>query len=96
MHALGSTLAISIVLGCAYYHAWNTMWFAVLAGYGPAWFGHYFFERNRPATYKYPLWSFAADWVMYVDMIRGRVPFTGELNPRIFRSFSVSTVAKAV
>jgi len=93
LHALGSTLAMSIVLVSGYFLAWDSMWLAVFAGYGPAWIGHYYFEKNRPATFSYPLWSFAADWVMYVDMIRGRVPFTGDLNPGIFSEFSVDTVA---
>ena len=35
-----------------------------LVGYGFAWVGHFVFEKNRPATFKYPLWSFMGDWVM--------------------------------
>ena len=46
---------------------------AVLLGYGFAWIGHFFFEHNRPATFKHPLYSFAGDWVMYWQMITGRV-----------------------
>lgn len=50
-------------------------WIAMglLCGYGFAWVGHFFFEKNRPATFKYPLYSFMADWVMYADIWRGRV-----------------------
>ena len=43
-------------------------------GYGFAWFGHFAIEKNRPATFKYPLWSFiAADWKMWALMLSGRM-----------------------
>lgn len=96
LHALGSTLAMTIVLTCFYFQAWSIMGLAALAGYGPAWIGHYYFEKNRPATFKYPLWSLAGDWVMYVDMLRGRVPFSGELNSEFVEAIVDNTVAKAV
>lgn len=47
---------------------------ALFCGYGLAWIGHFFFEKNRPATFKHPLYSFAGDWVMFVDVLRGRIP----------------------
>ncbi len=40
-------------------------------GYGAAWFSHFFIENNRPASFKYPLWSFKADWIMWSKMIAG-------------------------
>ena len=42
-----------------------------IGGYGFAWVGHFFVEHNRPATFKYPLWSFRGDWVMWSKMIAG-------------------------
>ena len=44
-----------------------------LAGYGFAWIGHFVFEKNKPATFQYPLYSLAGDWVMFFDILRGRV-----------------------
>ena len=44
-------------------------------GYGFAWIGHFFFEHNRPATFKHPLYSFASDWVMFKDILTGRIKF---------------------
>jgi len=44
---------------------------ALVLGYGPAWFSHFFIEKNRPASFKYPLWSFAADWVMWSKILAG-------------------------
>jgi len=44
-----------------------------LAGYGFAWIGHYFFERNRPATFSHPIYSLMCDFRMYWDIWRGRL-----------------------
>jgi hypothetical protein len=46
---------------------------ALLQGYALAWIGHFFFEKNRPATFRYPLYSFLGDWRMWWDVLRGRV-----------------------
>ena len=46
-----------------------------VAGYAAAWVGHFFFEKNRPATFTYPLYSFLGDWVMLRDMLTGRIKF---------------------
>jgi len=48
---------------------------ALLCGYGFAWVGHFFFEKNRPATFRHPLYSFAGDWVMFRDILLRRIPF---------------------
>jgi hypothetical protein len=75
LHFVGTSLVIAcIVAALATGNAW---WFAAapLAGYGFAWVGHAFFEHNRPATFTYPLYSFCGDWVMYKDLLIGRIPF---------------------
>jgi len=71
MHFVGTTAA----LGCL---AWGLVlrrkWLifaAPFAGYGPAWIAHFFIEKNRPATFKYPLWSLYADFVMWSKIIQG-------------------------
>ena len=53
----------------------NAWWLlaALACGYGFAWIGHFFFEKNRPATFRHPFYSFAGDWVMFFDILRGRV-----------------------
>ena len=55
----------------------SPMWllYALLCGYGFAWVGHFVFEKNRPATFKYPFYSLAGDWVMYKDMLTGKIRF---------------------
>jgi len=61
-------------------HAFSTLNFwwllaGLAAGYAFAWVGHFFFEKNRPATFTHPLYSFLGDWVMWKDMITGRIRF---------------------
>jgi hypothetical protein len=48
---------------------------ALVQGYAFAWVGHFFFEHNRPATFKYPFFSFLGDWRMWWDILRGRIAF---------------------
>ena len=55
-----------------------TAWWLILApigSYGMAWVGHFFFEHNKPATFKYPLYSFMGDWVMFYQMLVGKIKF---------------------
>jgi hypothetical protein len=75
LHFVGTSLVIGCVLAAAVTR--NAWWLlsAPLCGYGFAWVGHYFFEKNRPATFTHPLYSFIGDWVMYRDMLTGRIPF---------------------
>ena len=75
LHFIGTTLSIVCVLaGVA---TGNACWYliALVQGYAWAWVGHFFFEHNRPATFKHPLKSFVCDWIMWFDMLRGRVGF---------------------
>ena len=47
----------------------------LVSGYAFAWIGHFFFEKNRPATFKHPFYSLMGDWVMFKDMLTGKVGF---------------------
>jgi len=49
------------------------LWLALLNGYGFAWIGHFFIEKNRPATFKYPLKSFVCDWAMFLCILAGKI-----------------------
>jgi len=75
LHFVGTSLVLAtIVAALATRNAW---WLAAtpVAGYGFAWVGNFLFEHNRPATFKYPVYSFLGDWVMYRDMLTGRIRF---------------------
>ncbi len=75
LHFLGSSLAL-VCLG-ALISTGNALWLlaGLVAGYGCAWIGHFAFEKNRPASFKQPLYSFIGDWAMYRDIWLGRIPF---------------------
>jgi hypothetical protein len=55
----------------------NPWWFAagLVCGYGFAWFSHFAFEKNRPATFQQPLYSLMGDWKMFWQMLTGRIVF---------------------
>lgn len=78
LHFVGSTLVLGIiVLAIATTNPWWLL--AVpIAGYGFAWVGHFAFEKNRPATFTYPAWSLMGDWVMYWQLLTGKIRFAGE------------------
>jgi hypothetical protein len=72
LHFIGSLgvigcLAMAIATG-----DWLWLPVAVICGYGFAWVGHFFFEKNRPATFRHPLYSLMGDWVMFKDICIGR------------------------
>ncbi len=73
LHFIGSCGVLALLITAIVQR--NTWWLlgALLCGYGFAWAGHFFFEKNRPATFKHPLYSFAGDWVMFKDILTGKV-----------------------
>jgi hypothetical protein len=75
LHFIGSSLVIAVVVLALSTGQLRWLWLAPVAGYGFAWVGHYVFEKNRPATFKHPLYSLLGDWVMYGQMLRGKVLF---------------------
>ena len=70
-HFAGTTFAVgALTAGVLLRKRWLIA-LAPVAGYGPAWFSHFFIENNKPATFKYPLWSLRADLVMWSKMLTG-------------------------
>jgi hypothetical protein len=76
LHFIGSTIVLGIVATMFITQQWWMGWLIPLAGYGFAWVGHFFFEHNRPATFTYPFYSFAGDWVMYSQLLTGKIGLT--------------------
>ncbi|QHS10234.1 DUF962 domain-containing protein [Sinimarinibacterium sp. NLF-5-8] len=75
LHFIGSSLGvILLVLAVITVNGWLIL-AALIQGYAWAWVGHFFFEHNKPATFKYPLLSFRGDWVMWWQMLTGKIRF---------------------
>ncbi len=83
LHYIGSSLVIILLLYSFISGKWALLWLLPVIGYGFAWFGHFFFEHNKPATFKYPVYSLAADWVMLKDFLTGQLgtKLPGESTP---------------
>lgn len=65
LHFVGTTMAMGCVAGAVVTKRRWLLAVAPVVGYGPSWIGHFFVEKNRPATFKYPVWSLRADMVMW-------------------------------
>ena len=73
LHFIGSTLVlVTLGMAIATGNAWLLLALPVI-GYGFAWVGHFVFEKNKPATFKYPLYSVRGDFSMALDVLRGRI-----------------------
>jgi hypothetical protein len=73
MHAIGTTLGIAVVVGAFVVgHPWYALLFFPI-GYGFAWTGHFGLEKNKPATFGHPFWSFISDFRMLGLMATGRL-----------------------
>ncbi len=73
LHFVGSLVVLAILLYALSSQQWLWLLAMPLAGYGFAWVGHFVFEKNRPATFQYPLYSFVGDWVMFKDLLTGKI-----------------------
>ena len=71
LHYVGNTIVILILIYSIYTNHFIVLWSIPLIGYGFAWIGHFFFEHNKPATFKWPIWSFVSDWLMLFQFITG-------------------------
>ena len=72
LHFLGSWgVLVLLAVALATRNPWWLL-AALVCGYGFAWVGHFFFEKNRPATFKYPLWSLMGDFRLFFETVSGR------------------------
>jgi len=73
LHMIGSIGVIFMIAYSFYSSNTKILYYLPVVGYGFAWIGHFFFEKNRPATFTYPLYSFIGDWIMLKDIFSGKV-----------------------
>lgn len=75
LHFIGSTLAVILLITAITTQFWWLIAIAFIQGYALAWVGHFFFEHNKPATFVYPVLSFLGDWLMWWEIMTGKIRF---------------------
>ncbi|HVW75521.1 MAG TPA: DUF962 domain-containing protein, partial [Rhizomicrobium sp.] len=75
LHFIGSALALFCLLELLFTADMRWLAAALMAGYGFAWLSHLMFEKNRPATFRQPLYSLMGDWLMFWQILSGKIPF---------------------
>ena len=75
LHFAGTSIALALMLAAFVTRKPWLLLVALIQGYLFAWIGHFFFEHNRPATFKYPGFSFLGDWRLWWDMLTGKLKF---------------------
>ena len=73
LHFIGTALFLTLLFYIIFTGKWSSFWIIPLVGYGFAWVGHFFFEKNKPATFKYPFFSLASDFIMFWDILTGQI-----------------------
>jgi len=75
LHFVGTALVFVMLFGAIFS---GRSWLYILipvVGYGFAWVGHFFFEKNKPATFQYPLYSLASDFILFFELLVGKQSF---------------------
>ena len=75
LHFVGTSLIIGLILYFSVFGQWKFWWALPICGYGFAWVGHFFFEKNKPATFQHPFYSLASDFIMFKDILIGKIKF---------------------
>ncbi|MEN9984276.1 MAG: hypothetical protein RI918_2245 [Pseudomonadota bacterium] len=75
LHFAGTSIGFLCIVAAILTRQPVLILYGVIQGYAFAWVGHFFFEHNRPATFKYPFYSFAGDWRMWADILTGKIKF---------------------
>jgi hypothetical protein len=73
LHVVGTSLAVALAVTAVVTREWTLLWGVPLAGYAFAWAGHFFFEKNSPATFRHPLYSLRGDFKMLREVLTGRL-----------------------
>ena len=79
LHFVGTSLALACLLIFVRTGRWQLIVAGLVIGYAFAWLGHFGFEKNKPASFKQPLYSFMGDWVMWWQLLTRQIPF----NPKV-------------
>lgn len=78
LHFIGTGIVLLLSFVAVFTGNYMLLIFIPLVGYGFAWIGHFFFEKNKPATFKYPFYSLASDFILFFDILRKKE----KINPK--------------
>ena len=71
LHFIGTTFSLYFLINFFLSFEIKFIFFSLISGYGFAWVAHFFVDKNKPATFTYPLYSFVDDHLLYIDILRG-------------------------
>lgn len=83
LHAFGSSIGLYCFSQAVRKRQLKYVAYGLLSGYACAWVGHFIFEKNKPASFKQPIYSFISDWRMLSDIVRGNLSLTDRVFDRI-------------
>jgi hypothetical protein len=72
LHFIGTALVFMVLAKALLTQKWLLLAMIPVVGYGFAWIGHAFYEKNKPATFKYPFYSLASDFILLFDILKGK------------------------
>ena len=77
LHFIGTSVGLSLLITAFITKLWWLIPVGIVQGYAWAWVGHFGFEKNKPASFKQPLYSFMGDWVMWFQLLTAKIKFSG-------------------
>lgn len=83
LHVAGSSIGIYFFSKALRQRKAKYLAYGLLSGYACAWIGHFIFEKNKPASFKQPLYSFISDWRMFADVLRGNLSLVDRKHDKI-------------
>ena len=83
LHVVGSSIGLYCVSKAIRQKKAKYVLYGLLAGYACAWVGHFVFEKNKPASFKQPVYSFISDWRMFADVLRGNLSLQDRAKDKI-------------
>lgn len=73
LHVVGSSIGLYFFTKAIKQRKTKYFVYGLVSGYTCAWIGHFVFEKNKPASFKQPIYSFISDWRMFADVLRGNI-----------------------
>ncbi|SHJ88195.1 DUF962 domain-containing protein [Epilithonimonas mollis] len=77
-HFIGILLVFAVIIYVIESGKERFLWYCPIFGYGFAWFSHAVFEKNKPATFRYPFWSLISDFRLFFELLIGKQKFSNK------------------